>query len=84
MQSTWQKVATHVQEGDIAPAIPHGASIGALLGVLMGWLPVIVALIPAVYYLLLIYESKTVQKWVRRRRWKRAAKRRHKRAHRSH
>lgn len=61
---------------DVNSAVPHGASIGALFATFMGWLPVIVAIIPAIYYLVLIYESKTVQKWIRRRRLRKAAKRR--------
>lgn len=61
---------------DINSAVPHGASIGALAATFMGWLPVIVAIIPAIYYGVLIFESKTVQKWIRRRRLKRAARRR--------
>ena len=35
---------------------------------MMGWLPFVVAIIPAIYYLILIYESKTVQGFVERRR----------------
>jgi hypothetical protein len=53
---------------DPAAAVPHIASVGALVATAFGYLPVIVALIPAIYYLILIYESKTVQDWVARRR----------------
>lgn len=49
-------------------AFPHGASLGALFMAFMGWLPGIVALVPALYYGLLIYESKTVQGWLKKRR----------------
>lgn len=53
---------------DPIAAAPHIASVGALVATMMGWLPVVIALIPAIYYLILIYESKTVQAWVTRRR----------------
>jgi hypothetical protein len=63
---------------DVNSVVPHGASIGALFATFMGWLPVVVAIIPAIYYAVLIFESKTVQKWIRRRRLRKAAKRRKK------
>lgn len=55
------------------PAL-HGLSIGALGATIMGWLPAILAIIPALYYCLLIFESKTVQGWLQRRRERRAAR----------
>lgn len=61
---------------DINSVVPHGASIGAIFATFMGWLPMIVALIPALYYCILIFESKTVQGWLRRRRLYQAARRR--------
>ena len=72
MQNMWEQVQT-AEPHQVAA---HTASIAALIGTMAGWLPVIVAIIPALYYCLLIYESKTVQKWIRRRRLKRAARRR--------
>lgn len=57
--------------------VPHGASIATLFATIMGWLPGVIALVPAVYYLILIYESKTVQKWVSRRRAQKLARRLH-------
>lgn len=53
-------------------ALPHVASVGALVATMVGWLPFIVALIPAVYYCILIWESKTVQGWVAARRQRKA------------
>lgn len=53
--------------------VPHGASILALAGTLMGYIPVVIAIIPALYYLLLIYESVTVQGWLAHRRALKAA-----------
>jgi hypothetical protein len=49
---------------------PHVASLGAIALTVGGWVPWIVALIPAIYYLILIYESATVQGWIRCRRLK--------------
>lgn len=61
--------------------VPHGASVGALIAALMGWLPGIIAIIPAIYYGLLIYESKTVQRVIARRRAKKLARRIHAKRH---
>ncbi len=62
----------HVPDPGVVAA--HGISLGAILGTFMGFLPVFAALIPAGYYALLIYESKTVQAWMRKGRAKRAAR----------
>jgi hypothetical protein len=59
---------------DPAQIVPQTASIAALLAVLAGWLPVFIALIPTVYYLFLIYETKTVQGWRQAWRDRRAQK----------
>lgn len=64
---------------DAPAAAPHVASVGALFATLMGWLPAVVALVPALYYCILIYESKTVQAMIKRRRLRKLAKRLHKR-----
>ena len=58
----------------VTQIVPQSASIAALLAVIAGWLPVIVAIIPALYYLVLIYETKTVQGWVSHWRERRAAR----------
>lgn len=50
------------------PATTHAASLGALAAAAMGWLPGVIAIIPAIYYLILIWESKTVQHWINNRR----------------
>jgi len=46
-------------------------SAGAIVGTLLGWLPVLAALIGAVWYCVQIYESKTFQSWLTVRRTKR-------------
>jgi predicted acyltransferase (DUF342 family) len=60
---------------DPSSVVPQTASITALLAVLAGWLPMFIALIPAVYYLFLIYETKTVQGWLEKWRERRAQRR---------
>lgn len=47
---------------------PQAANIGALFAAFAGWIPVFIAIIPAVYYAILIWESKTVQGWVQKYR----------------
>ena len=42
-------------------------SIGAIFGTFVGWLPGIAAFIAFVWYLIQIYESLTVQSWLKRR-----------------
>lgn len=61
---------------DASTLVPHSASVGTIIATLMGWLPGILAVIPAIYYCVLIFESKTVQKWLRKRRLRKAAGRR--------
>lgn len=59
-------------------SVPNGAgsqfaAIGAFVATAAGWLPFILATLPAIYYLILIWESKTVQGWVEKRRARKAA-----------
>ena len=42
-------------------------SVGAIFGTFIGWLPGIAAFIAFVWYLIQIYESATVQLWLKRR-----------------
>ncbi len=59
-------------DGHVAATVaPHVASMGAIVATMAGWLPVVVAIIPAVYYLILIWEMKTTQRlvnWILRRK----------------
>lgn len=50
--------------------VAHTASAGAVIGVLMGWLPAVAAVIGAVWYGLQIWESATVQGWRATKRMK--------------
>jgi hypothetical protein len=59
----------------VATAAPHAASLGALMAAIAGWVPVIVAIIPAIYYLILIWESSTVQHYIRNLRMRHQARR---------
>ena len=51
--------------GDVAA---HTFSTGAILGAFLGYLPNVAAGLAALWYMLVIWESKTVQGWVGRRR----------------
>lgn len=59
---------------DPAQLAAHGASLGAIAATMVGWIPAVVALIPAVYYLILIFESRTVQNWFAKHRARKARK----------
>jgi|ERR1700676_4064636 len=48
--------------------VTHTFSAGVFVGYLSGMLPVFVAFIPSVWCLICIWESSTVQHWVRNRR----------------
>lgn len=43
-------------------------SIGATIGALAGWLPLIAALASLIWTLIRIYETKTVQGWLKKGR----------------
>jgi hypothetical protein len=64
---------------DVPSSVPNGAgsqaaAIGAFVASLAGWLPYFFAALPAIYYIILIWESKTVQGLVERRRQRRLVK----------
>lgn len=57
-------------------------SMGTFVAVLLGVLPTVIAIVPALYWGIMIWESKTVQNWRRRRRRLKAHRRRlHQRQH---
>jgi hypothetical protein len=43
-----------------------GVSLGLIVGAMGGWLPTVAALLAVIWWLIRIYETKTVQKWVNR------------------
>lgn len=55
-------------------AAAHAASVGTLIAAFFRLLPEFVAVIPAIYYAILIWESKTVQRRLRLWRMKRRAR----------
>lgn len=46
----------------------NGLSLATILATLAGFLPPIAALVGAIYYLILIWESKTMREWRQLRR----------------
>jgi hypothetical protein len=52
----------------------NGTAAAAIVGTLLGWAPAIAAVIAGGWYLLQMYESKTVQAWVRDRRVRKLAR----------
>lgn len=52
----------------------NSASIGAVVSTIFGWLPPAAALIALIWYVIQIYESATVQKWIRTRRTRKIAR----------
>ncbi len=54
----------HLDEG--TKHVLDGLSLVTVLGTLMDWLPAIAALLSIVWTSLRIYESETVQNWIKR------------------
>jgi hypothetical protein len=57
---------------DLGHIAGHVVSLGSVLAVLAGLLPVIAAFGAVVWYAISIYETKTVQRWLRSRRRRKA------------
>lgn len=53
----------------------HTVSVLTIVAAFFKYIPAVAALIPAVYYVILIWESKTIQRWMRARRMKSRARR---------
>ncbi len=62
------------QHGDLSYWLGNGTAAAAIVGTFVGWLPALAALIAGCWYLVQIYESKTVQVWVRDRRVRKLAR----------
>ena len=54
----------HLDEG--TKHVLDGLSLVTVLGTLMDWLPAVAALLSIIWTLLRIYESQTVQDWIKR------------------
>lgn len=63
---------THMEE-HAAWWIGHVVSLGAIGVTMIGWLPAIVALVPLVYYVLMIIDHPRVQAWIKSRRERKLA-----------
>lgn len=59
---------------DMGHLTAHLISIGAIFGVVLGILPALAALGAVVWYAIAIYETKTFQAFLQRRRERKAAK----------
>lgn len=55
-----------VQAPEQAKAIGDVFSVGTVVGSLMGWLPAIAAIFTIVWTAIRIWETKTVQGWLKR------------------
>lgn len=62
---------------DVDHLFAHIASLGAIFATIAGWLPSIAALVAVLWYVLQIYESKTVQRHIHRWKEKHARHRSH-------
>lgn len=51
-------------------------SVSTIAATIAGWLPTLAVLLPVLYYMIQIWETKTVQRWLERRREYKALKRR--------
>jgi hypothetical protein len=60
-------------DGTIDKWVGNVVSGAAIFGSFLGWLPGIAAFIAFVWYLIQIYESATVQRWLAARRLRRIA-----------
>lgn len=52
-------------------ATGQGISLVAIVGSILGWFPALAAAAAFLWYLILIYQSKTVQRWLHARRVRR-------------
>lgn len=59
---------------DLTQITGHGLSVGAIIGSLFGWAPPVAAIAAFVWYLIQIYESKYVQRFLHNRRIRKLAK----------
>lgn len=65
-----------MDHGGTLKTIADMSSVSLFLAALLGYLPGIAAGLSIVYYCILIYKSKVVQRWLKKRRLRRSLKRR--------
>lgn len=49
-------------------------AVGAVISTIMGWAPAVAAVVALIWYLIQIYESPTVQRWLATRRTRKIAR----------
>jgi len=59
---------------DLSHWVGHLVSVGAIIGTIAGYLPAVAAIIAMLWYLVQLYESGTVQSYLRGRRDRKIAK----------
>ena len=55
-----------MEHHETTKSIIDAISIGGVMATLAGWLPAIAALFSIIWSIIRIYESKTVQKWLKK------------------
>lgn len=65
------KMNLHEQAPDTVSVALHTLSLGTIAGVIMDVLPVLAVLLPVIYYSFLIWETKTMVAWRKKRRKRR-------------
>jgi|SRR6185369_6946167 len=59
---------------DLSHWVGHLVSAGAIVGAIVGYLPAVAALVAVIWYLVQLYESHTIQRYLRSRRERKIAK----------
>lgn len=62
------------QNTHVSTWVASAISGAAILSSMLGWVPAFGALVAAIWYLIKIYESATVQRWVHSRRIRKLAR----------
>lgn len=64
----WSREVGMENQFDLSHVVGHAVSVGAIAGSAWGFLPVFAALVALIWYLIQIWESRTVQHYVANRR----------------
>lgn len=63
-----------MDSSNVSMWVGNALSIGAIIGSFAGWAPAIAAVVALIWYLIQIFESKTVQRWMSERRMRKLAR----------
>lgn len=63
-----------MESHDLNTWVGNAFSVGAIVSTIFGWVPAIAAIVALCWYLIQIYESATVQRWISDRRIRRLAR----------